>query len=160
MAPKPYPITKIPETILREETRFIDFEEYPLEKLAEIADAMTVTMRKANGIGIAAPQVGLPLRMAVIDSRPKPLVLINPTIKKYSLRKEDGEEGCLSVPGHFDSLKRAREVEVEARDLTGEKIKFVAKGFFARVCQHEIDHLNGILFIDRIKSKKLTGPIK
>jgi len=159
MPPKPNPITKIPEPILREETGFIDFEEYPLEKLAEIADMMTAAMRKANGIGIAAPQVGLSLRMTVIDSRPKPLVLINPVITRYSFRKEDGEEGCLSVPGHFDGLRRAREVEIEAYDLSGEKIKFVAKGFFARVCQHEIDHLNGILFIDRIKSKKLTGPI-
>ncbi len=160
MPEKSYPITKIPEPILREMRGVIDFKEYPLEKLAEIAKMMTAAMRKANGIGIAAPQVGLPLRMAIIDSRPEPLVLINPIITKYSLRKEDGEEGCLSVPGHYDGLKRAREVEVEMYDLSGEKIKFVAKGFFARVCQHEIDHLNGILFIDRIKAKKTTGPLK
>lgn len=160
MTPKPYPITKIPEPILRDKTGFIDFNELSLDEIKEITDVMTVTMRKANGIGIAAPQVGLPLRLTVIDSRPKPLVLINPVITKYSFRKEDGEEGCLSVPGHYDAIKRAREVEVEAVDLSGEKIKFLAKGFFARVCQHEIDHLNGILFIDRIKAKKTTGPLK
>lgn len=158
--PKIYPITKIPEPILRQKAKPVDFDVVSKHDLETLVKDMDATMRKTNGVGIAAPQIGKSLALAIVDMRPTPLVLINPVIKKYSWAKENGEEGCLSVPGHFDILKRAKEIVVKTFTLDGKPLTFTAKGFLARVCQHEIDHLNGILFIDRIKARKFTGALK
>ena len=109
-------------------------------------------MYETDGVGLAAPQVGISKRVVVVDSRQSPeekMVLVNPSIAKRE-GEELMQEGCLSVPGAFTDVKRSARVEVVAQDLTGEKIRFTAEGFLARIIQHEVDHLDGLLFIDRL----------
>ncbi|MBI5466790.1 MAG: peptide deformylase [Candidatus Kerfeldbacteria bacterium] len=119
-----------------------------------LIDDMVKTMHQANGIGLAAPQVGNSIRLAVIspDADPslhQPLVLINPILTDHSPDQERGEEGCLSVPKVYGLVDRARRVTVKALDRTGQPFTLVGTGLLARVMQHEVDHLNGTLFIDR-----------
>jgi len=140
-------------------------------RIRELAADMLETMHAANGIGLAAQQVGAPLQLTVLDisqveDRPSslrlngvkvdpaevmPLVLINPTIR---LNEEvcAGNEGCLSFPDITADIDRAVSVEVDAETLEGEKLRIEASGLLARALQHEVDHLNGILFIDRMSS--------
>jgi peptide deformylase len=112
------------------------------------------TMMAEDGVGLAAPQVGVSERVLVLAVPIKKhkrvdLVLVNPEI---TLAKgwEVGEEGCLSVPGVYDEVKRAYEIELKALDETGKPIELKAEGYLARAIQHEIDHLNGVLFVDRL----------
>ena len=133
-----------------------------LQKL--IAD-MIDTMRAANGVGLAAIQVGVPERVIVIElpedsaededeekPRPKELtVLINPEIKRASAEVEEGIEGCLSVPGWVGEVPRHFAITVKGQDVKGKPVRFKAEGMFARVLQHEIDHCDGVLFIDHIE---------
>lgn len=118
-----------------------------------IAD-MYETMYANNGVGLAAPQVGLGLRIAVLGIPEKgkkvlQLALVNP---EYSNPQgtQNEEEGCLSIPGLYDEMKRAAKVDVRAWNEKGETIEFSCEGLFARAVQHEVDHLNGILFVDRL----------
>ena len=113
---------------------------------ADLAD----TMRSANGIGLAAPQVGRLERVIVVGTSDSVLTFVNPEITKVSRQREDGEEGCLSIPGVFGVVSRASQIEVRAMDLHGNPVQCTAERLLARVIQHEIDHLNGILFIDRM----------
>jgi peptide deformylase len=107
-------------------------------------------MRKAHGIGLAAPQVGLSQRLIVIAPPDyKPTALINPKIIKAE-GEQIGQEGCLSIPGLYGDVKRFEYVEVEAMDRKGRELIFELDGLAARVVQHEIDHLDGILFIDKV----------
>ncbi len=110
---------------------------------------MIETMHKANGIGLAAPQIGQSIRLATIAFRDGDLVLANPVILKHSLRTMTEEEGCLSVPGVFGRVKRYASLVVRFLNRDGDEETLDAAGLFARVVQHEIDHLNGLLFIDR-----------
>lgn len=110
---------------------------------------MIKTMYEADGIGLAASQVGIDINLAVIAVKDGEMVLVNPKITRYGLRKESVEEGCLSVPGVWGMVKRSKHIKVKAMGLDGKRIEFKAEGFFARVVQHEVDHLNGILFIDK-----------
>lgn len=120
---------------------------------------MVETMRAANGIGLAAPQVGVLERVIVVqlpedEENPqggKLFALCNPQIVRAD-GEEEGEEGCLCVPGYVGEVKRATSVTVKAQDRRGKKVRIKAEGFLARAFQHEIDHLNGILFIDRVES--------
>lgn len=140
-------ILKYPNPILKkrcEEIKDITFE------IKELALDMTKTMTDSQGIGLAASQIGELKRIIVVRVENQPRVLINPEIIKKSEEKEVGEEGCLSFPGLFLKIKRAKAVEIETLNLRGEKMKIKAEGFLARVFQHEIDHLDGILFIDRV----------
>jgi peptide deformylase len=112
------------------------------------------TMHAAKGIGLAANQVGIARRVAVVEAEgDSPLVLINPVIleKKGS---EKGEEGCLSIPDLFGDVERAMQVVVETSDLTGQRVRVAAEGLKARAIQHEIDHLDGIVFLDRLSPLK------
>ena len=114
-----------------------------------IAD-MVETMYHHVGIGLAAPQVGIPIRLILVDDGSRgPRALINPTLveRRGSIR---GEEGCLSIPGIFGEVERSEWVRVEARDAQGQPLAFEARGLQARVIQHEMDHLDGVLFIDRL----------
>ena len=123
------------------------------KKVIKLIVDMVQTMKEGQGIGLAAPQVGVSKRVIIVQTDlegRRILALVNPKIIKKSQEKEMDEEGCLSFPGIFLEIKRAKEVEVEGLDIKGEKIKLKAKGLLARVFQHEIDHLDGILFIDRI----------
>jgi len=128
--------------------------------LQKLVDDMLETMRAAPGIGLAANQVGVLQRVIVVelpqeDENPqsgKPYVVINPKIVKASREQVEMEEGCLSVPGLVGDVWRAVEVTVKGRDVKGRPIRIKARDLLARVFQHEIDHLNGILFIDRVES--------
>lgn len=108
-------------------------------------------MRWANGVGIASPQVGKNIRLALVDTKDGAITVINPVILRHSLRKISGEEGCLSVPSVFGTVKRWRSVTVRYTDALGQVHTERAEGMLARVFQHEIDHLDGLLFIDRAK---------
>src|SRR5438876_3540573 len=117
---------------------------------ATIAD-MVETMYDEAGIGLAAPQVGISLRLMVVghDERREPRALINPRIADRG-GQVTAEEGCLSIPGVFAQVARAEWVDVEAKDVDGHPVKLHGRGLLARVLQHEIDHLDGVLFIDRL----------
>ena len=126
-------------------------------EIKKLAGDMIETMYAKDGVGLAAPQVGQSLAICVITGKytsdKTDLVLINLEWEKMSLRKTVDEEGCLSVPNMFGEVKRYKKIKVRGQNIKGEKIEFPAEDFFARVLQHEIDHLNGILFIE--KAKKL-----
>ncbi len=123
------------------------------------------TMHERDGVGLAAPQVGRNIRVCTINRAgtklimdekheptwPNDLILINPVWKKISRKQKKDIEGCLSVPGFYGKVKRYHDIFVEAINEKGKKTKFEAHGFFARVVQHEVDHLDGVLFVDRTK---------
>lgn len=128
------------------------------ETVSHFVDDLVETMRKTTSVGIAAPQVGRLLRIIVVDVTPKnpghgELVLINPKIIAQS-GKRKGREGCLSIPGFIANIKRSRKVTVSALDRDGKALEVKASGFEAVALQHEIDHLDGILFLDRITDMK------
>ncbi len=145
------PIITLPNPILRERAREIAPEEINTSAIQKLISDMKETVLPAGGIGLAAPQVNFSLRLIVIAINNKIMAFINPEILNFSWRKEIVEEGCLSVPRKFGPVKRARAIKVKALDENGKIIKFKAKDLFARVIQHEVDHLNGVLFIDRAK---------
>ena len=120
-------------------------------ELRRLADDMIDTMYDEAGIGLAAPQIGESIRMMVVgDERGRnPRALINPVVTEQG-GSIVAEEGCLSIPGLFADVARAEWVQVEAQDLEGTPVSIRARGFHARVFQHEMDHLDGILFIDRL----------
>ena len=136
---------------------------FPIQEITEVerklAEDMLVAMYAApNGIGLAAPQVGVLKRLIVIDVNrndpaSRPLMLINPEIE--SLEGESiAEEGCLSIPDVTADIKRAEKAVVTALNMDGEEIRVEGEGFLARALQHEIDHLNGVLFIDHVSGLK------
>ncbi len=149
-------IKKFNEPILREKCKKVEKVDKKIRKL--VID-MVQTMKKSQGIGLAAPQIGVSKKViTVLDPENHRLLgLINPKILKKSKEKEMGEEGCLSFPGIFLKIKRAQEVEVEGLDINGNEIKLKAQGLLARVFQHEIDHLDGILFFNRLNPIKKIG---
>lgn len=124
------------------------------DKVRELIRDMFETMRAASGVGLAAPQIGVGKRVIVLDVSPvdekaAPLALVNPEIVE-SRGQAEGTEGCLSLPGVEGVVPRAEFVLVKAQDEQGRPLQLPASGFLARALQHEIDHLDGILFIDRI----------
>lgn len=126
------------------------------ELRALIAD-MFETMYAEDGVGLAAPQVGIGDRVIVIDPRiseVEPFALVNPVIVEASDERERGEEGCLSIPGLKDIVERSARVVVEGLSADGAPVKVPAEGLLARVLQHEVDHLDGVLFIDRVSPLK------
>jgi peptide deformylase len=120
-------------------------------ELRRLAEDMIETMYDEAGIGLAAPQIGESIRMMVVgDERGRhPQALVNPVITEQG-GAVTAEEGCLSIPGLFADVERAEWVQIEAQDLDGRPVSIRARGFHARVFQHEMDHLDGILFIDRL----------
>ncbi|HEY7779745.1 MAG TPA: peptide deformylase [Ktedonobacterales bacterium] len=134
--------------VLRRKAHKVSRFDPSLERL--IAD-MWDTMRDAPGVGLAAPQVDVPLRVLVAEHEEERVALVNPEIVKRSTEELLGTEGCLSIPGYVgDNIRRAAAVTVKARDPRGKEIRVHADGWFARILQHEIDHLDGILFTDRL----------
>ena len=122
-----------------------------------LVDDLFETMRAAKGVGLAAPQVGASQRVAVVDvgeEFPPPLVLINPRIVESGAEVELAEEGCLSIPEIFGDVERPAQVVLEALDREGEPYRVTVSGYKARAVQHEIDHLDGILFLDRLSAVK------
>lgn len=127
------------------------------DEIRELARKMRKIMHEANGIGLAAPQIGLPVRIFVAEhprtgrGRSKFYALVNPEIVKTSKEKDVLEEGCLSLPGLFGPVERAEKVVLTGLDPFGKKVKVKASGILARIFQHEMDHLDGTLFIDKAK---------
>lgn len=146
------PVLTNPNDLLRKTSVFVSDKEFDSDELNELIEDLVETMGVENGIGIASPQIGVHKRLIIIDTGDGPQALINPKITARSLRKIESEEGCLSVPGVYGMVKRHREVKATAFDRHGNQLKFKARGLLSIVLQHEIDHLNGILFIDKVIS--------
>ncbi len=128
------------------------------ENLVTLSDDMIETMYSASGLGLAANQVGVPSNFFVIDvgvekEKRDPVTIINPVITT-SEEEILGEEGCLSIPEVFAEVKRSQHVEVKGYDLKGNELRYEAEGYLARAFQHELDHLNGVLFWDNLSKVK------
>lgn len=139
-------IIKNPNEILRRKS--VEITDFFSNDIKSLIPQMKETMVMADGIGLAAPQIGKNIRLICINTENGPIVAINPKTTNKSFFKEWGEEGCLSVPGIYGNVKRHKNITVEYFNESGGKVKIKAKGLFARVFQHEIDHLDGLLFID------------
>ncbi|MGB7444119.1 MAG: peptide deformylase [Coleofasciculaceae cyanobacterium] len=127
------------------------------QTVREFAQQMLQTMYSADGIGLAAPQVGVNKQIIVIDCEPDEpetpaLVLINPAIKKFGSQMCEGQEGCLSIPGVYLDVQRPDHIEVTYKDENGRPRTLKTKGLLSRVIQHEMDHLNGVMFVDRVEN--------
>jgi peptide deformylase len=146
------PIVKIPAPVLRQTAAEVSKIS---KKTLLLMDDMLRIMRRANGVGLAAPQLGILQRIIVIaPDDMRPTALINPRIIKAE-GEQLGQEGCLSIPGLYGDVKRAQYVEVEATDRRGREMIYELEGMPARVVQHEIDHLEGVLFIDKVLKETL-----
>jgi len=153
-------IVYLPAPILRRKAKPVTKFDKDLQTLI---DDMIETMREAPGVGLAAPQIDLPMQLAVIEYaegedeeenegkelKKKLFVLINPEITKTSEEKVFGVEGCLSIPGLIGEVERHEAIQVKALNRHGQPVKIKVDGWMARIFQHEIDHLNGVLFTDR-----------
>lgn len=148
-----------PDRILRAKSKEIKTSELEEKKISELFLSMAKTLKTADGLGIAAPQIGKNIRLVVINTKEGPVCLINPKLSKKSWAKEWGEEGCLSVPGTYGEVKRHKKLECDYINEKGEKKKILAQGMLARLIQHEVDHLDGILFIDKAKKLKKINAI-
>jgi len=168
-------IAQIGEEVLRGQARELSREEILSASTRDLIEHMRDTMRSAPGVGLAAPQVGLPLQLAVIEDREEyhkklnsaqlaerqrvPIsfhVIINPRIVSQDNTHLDFFEGCLSVAGYMAIVPRARAVTVEYLDEHAEKRRVEAVGWYARILQHEIDHLAGVMYVDRMHTRTLT----
>ena len=142
-------IVKIGDDILRKVCRTqLTFD----DRLALTLDDMADTMYEAEGVGLAAPQIGILRRYCVVDVGDGIIELVNPVIEEQS-GSQSGEECCLSIPGRYEEVERPMNVTVRAQDRNGKTFKIKADGFKARALCHEIDHLDGILYIDKIKKE-------
>ncbi len=169
-------IVQVGEPVLRQLARPLLQEEIVLPETQQLIVWMHETMRDAPGVGLAAPQVGLPLQLTVIEDRPEysrdiaadrlaererqavPFqVLINPRIVEQSEEQVEFFEGCLSLGGFSALVKRSRQVAVEYWDECGQPRRIEAQGWYARILQHEIDHLHGRLYIDRMESRSFMS---
>ena len=142
-------IVKLGDDVLRKVCRTqMTFD----DKLATTLDDMAETMYKAEGVGLAAPQIGILRRYCVVDVGDGIIELVNPVIESMS-GEQTGEEGCLSIPNRYESVTRPMNVTVRAQDRKGNSFTITAEGFKARALCHEIDHLDGILYIDKTDKK-------
>ncbi|BCG91804.1 peptide deformylase [Mesorhizobium sp. 131-2-1] len=156
------PLIILPDPVLRQVSKPVERVDAPLRKLA---GDMLDTMYDAPGIGLAAIQIGEPLRMLVIDlakedETPAPHVFINPEILESSDHRSVYEEGCLSIPDYYAEVERPAAVRVKYLDRDGKLQEMQAEGLMATCLQHEIDHLNGVLFIDHISKLKRDMVVK
>ena len=157
------------KTIITEPNKLLRQISKPVQLVGEqeqqLMDDMLETMYKANGIGLAAIQIGIPKRIIVMDiskneNKKEPMYFVNPVIKRKDTLKSTYEEGCLSVPNQFAEIDRPKKCEVEYLDYNGEKKILKAEGLLATCIQHEMDHLEGILFIDYLSKLKKSMIIK
>src|SRR5256714_11156061 len=154
-------VARLGHPVLRQIAQPVPIEMIRSADVQRFIDDMVETMREYNGAGLAANQVHTPIQIAVIEVAANPrypdapdiplTVLVNPVVTPTTEEIEDGWEGCLSVPDMRGRVPRFTEVRLECRDRAGEKIDLVAKEFFARVIQHETDHLKGIVYVDRMQ---------
>ena len=145
------PICHFPnEPVLRQKAKRVSRINGSVQRLI---DNMIETMQQANGVGLAAPQVGVPLRVIVLQMPDEELVvIINPELVK-SAGEQEVTEGCLSIPGYFGEIKRSASVTVKGRNRQGKAIRIKATGLKAEALEHELDHLNGVLYIDHLESQ-------
>lgn len=163
--PKILKVAELGHEVLRRKADAVAVEELVSPDFQDLIEDMIATLKDSSGVGIAAPQVYESKRIMIIHSFPSPryptapafgpIALINPKILSKSAKKVDGWEGCLSFPGIRGFVPRHHSVEIEYTDRTGKKFKKVFKDFLARIFQHEFDHLEGIVFLDRIKGKDI-----
>ena len=155
--------------ILTEPNNILRQVSQPVNKVGneekKLMDDMLETMYAANGIGLAAIQIGIPKRIIVMDiskdeKTKKPIYFVNPVIKEKNLKKATYEEGCLSVPDQFAEIERPSTCTIEYLDYDGDRKTLKAKGLLATCIQHEMDHLEGILFIDYLSKLKKSMIIK
>jgi len=151
-----------PDKLLRQVSQTVD---YVGENERKLMDDMIETMYAAKGIGLAAIQIGFPKRIIVLDiskdeTEKNPLYFVNPIIHNKDTEQTTYEEGCLSVPGQFAEITRPKKIEIEYIDYHGEKKLLKAEGLLAICIQHEMDHLEGILFIDYLSKLKKSMIIK
>ena len=144
-------ISHFPEdSVLRQKAKKVSVVDSSIQRLI---DNMIETMQEANGAGLAAPQVGVPLRIIVIQMPgEQPMAIINPEIVERT-GEQEVTEGCLSVPGYCGEIKRSAQVIVKGRDRHGKRIKVKASGLMAEALEHELDHLDGKLYIDHIENQ-------
>jgi peptide deformylase len=163
-------VARMGHPVLRARAKAIDPGDIKSPRMQQLIDDMFETMREYQGVGLAAPQVHVPLRLFVAGFSPEPglepdedeedrdqervpvMALINPEITPVGNATDEDWEGCLSIPDIRGKVPRAREIQVKAYDRTGRRLDIRARGFTARVIQHETDHLDGVLFLDRMKS--------
>ena len=135
----------------------LTLEQIKSDKIQKLISDLKDTMyAQGHGVGIAATQVGKLVQVCVIEKefsldKSKDLILINPQWQKASILRDWDEEGCFSVPNIYGKVKRYKKIKVQALDEKGNKLEFIANNFLARIIQHEVDHLNGILFIEKAK---------
>ncbi|MCJ8160020.1 peptide deformylase [Acinetobacter zhairhuonensis] len=154
------PVAQRGEDILKLKAAPVAESEFNSDWLLQLASAMHATMLERNGVGIAAPQLYISKQVIIVASRSNPrypdapemdaVVMLNPQILEFSEATCFGEEGCLSVPDERAQVERAQSIKVLYHTLAGDVMETVFEGFPARIVQHEIDHLNGILFVDRL----------
>jgi peptide deformylase len=169
-------IVEVGDPVLREVARPLTPQEIRSAQIAALIELMRETMRDAPGVGLAAPQIGEPLQLAVIEDRsdyhqaasaedletrgraPVPFhVIINPRLELVDPGPAVFAEGCLSVPGFMAEVPRASSVRVEALDHRGQPVTIEAEGWYARILQHEIDHLQGTLYLDRMDTRTFSS---
>ncbi len=144
-----FPVLTEPTPSLRERSLDVSVADITTPVFQTFLDDLAQTMQVKDGVGIAAPQVGKNIRAIVVTLRGRVEWLINPIITKTSEQMEESEEGCLSVPGVYGIVMRHKKISVEAINRHGRRVLFDAKKFDAVVMQHEVDHLDGILFVDK-----------
>jgi peptide deformylase len=168
-------LVQVGDPVLRHRARELSPEEIRSKSVRELIEQMRETMRDAPGVGLAAPQIGEPLKLAVIEDRPEYLrsmrderlalfereavpfhVIINPRITLGTAGEARFFEGCLSLTGLLGLVPRALDVRVDALDENAKPVRIDAHGWYARILQHEIDHLNGVLYVDRVYPRTLT----
>jgi peptide deformylase len=147
-------IRTYPDKVLRKAAKEVT---QVTDDVRQVCADMVETMCSARGIGLAANQIGISLRIIAVETGSEkqiaPLIIVNPEI--IDLQGEDsGEEGCLSIPGFYETVKRAKKALVRGTDLEGKELRIECEGLLARACQHEVDHLNGILFVDHLSPVK------
>lgn len=140
--------------VLHKPSEEVDRKEIETPDFSKLIIDMVESMYAAKGVGIAAPQVGVSKRIFIAESPEGPVALVNPVFTKKSWKMVGGEEGCLSVPGKFDQVKRHKTVTIKALTADGKPVTFTAHDYFARILQHEMDHLDGILYVDRVEEQK------
>lgn len=158
-------VIELGNPILRSKAKVVALSEIKSKSFQNFCDNLIATCEARFGVGIAAPQVGVSKRVFVVWSRPnkryktapkmEPLIIINPELKFLNKKQEKSWEGCLSIPGIRGLVPRYKEIEITYTTRTGEKKKEKYTDFVARIFQHEFDHLNGVVFLDRVDPKDL-----
>jgi peptide deformylase len=146
---KPLSIVTLPTPTVRERSVEVARQDIGTPEFQQFVDQLSEAMFAHDGVGIAAPQVGRNIRVFIVNEKGGPKAYINPELSEMSEALVDSEEGCLSVPGVWGVVPRAKRITLKALDRHGRKVEIAAKNFQAIVFQHEFDHLEGILFIDK-----------